>query len=128
MKTKQQNTMRVKTLRMTIVAIICAMAMPVMAQLDNSTIGAAAPMGREFQSTSTMTMGAYNSYTGSLSTAPAIGADGRANVPGAMRAPGTPVGGTDKPEQQIPIGGALLPLLLMAAGYALWRKGSLRSL
>lgn len=77
----------------------------------------------DMYSVSSMQMGAYNSVAGSVATPPSAS-------PAILRAPGGPGGpGTPNPfnpskppVRQDPIGDGLVPLLLLAAGYAIKRR------
>ena len=108
--------------RVIILAMVAALSLPAIAQLSSDPFAATAPT-TTFQSTSAL-VGSGSDY----SSNPTIGEDGTAAQPNAGpkvrtisgRRNDTPDDGDD--EGLLPIGDALLPLMLLAIGYAAARR------
>ena len=112
-----------RVLRVMMMTMVVAFALPAMAQTVFDSGVQMPESDYQFQSTSTMT-GINSSYS---TSDPQLNADGTAVVPGAapQRRPalrtntGTPGSGTNNKN---PIGDAVLPLMLLAVGYACVRR------
>ena len=108
--------------RVIILAMVAAFSLPAIAQLSSDPFAATAPT-TTFQSTSAL-VGSGSDY----SSNPTIGEDGTAAQPNAGpkvrtisgRRNDTPDDGDD--EGLLPIGDALLPLMLLAVRYASARR------
>ena len=110
-----------RVLRVMMITMVVAFALPAMAQ---SVFDSDDEMGYQFQSTSTMT-GSGSQYS---TSDPQINADGTAVVPGAapqrrpvLRTETNPINVREGDDGN-PIGDAVLPLMLLAVGYALYRR------
>ncbi len=107
-----------------VIVMLAVFALPAKAQQFNTFNGAVAPQA-SFQSTSTM-RGTGSAY----SSNPMLNDDGTASYNGAsygphrakMDGPGVPTTpGQGSEENQFPIGDALLPLMLCALAYLIFR-------
>jgi len=123
-----------RVLKIMMVAMLVAFALPAMAQTVFDSGVQMPESDYQFQSTSTM-----NGINSQYSTSdPQINADGTAVVPGARRRPALRMDpdpsfpeikeneGTG--DEKFPIGDAVLPLMLLAVGYALYRRHHRRKL
>lgn len=132
MKTNQQNEKLNTLLRTTIMCLLVLTGTMQMHAIDYTPYKPGAYQEQTFPVATFQSTSAYASDEWSQSTTPMLNADGSVSAGAYMggennaprRAPGTPGGNLNPDDQQtgVPIGNALLPLLLMMAAFCLIRR------
>lgn len=119
--------MKTMIARLTILAMIVLLAMPVKAQFGNSRhqTGVVTAPSAAFHSTGSAIMTTGSAYSAN----PSLNPDGTAAYKGASYSPSNmtsgprkaPTPGDDDDEGTLPIGDAVLPLMLLACAYLILR-------
>ena len=132
MKTNQQNEKLNTLLRTTIMCLLVLTGTMQMHAIDYTPYKPGAYQEQTFPVATFQSTSAYATENWSQSPTPMLNADGSVSAGAYMggennaprRAPGTPGGNLNPDDQQtgVPIGNALLPLLLMMAAFCLIRR------